>query len=96
MKKDTARLLSQGFMVVSILTILFVCGNCCLNSQKGTYGPEEYYVKPGGGVGYGAKYYNSSTDSSMLGVLIGGPLFVLFSITSAVFDGISKKEDKGE
>ena len=92
MTKETARTLSQVFLVLSILSILFVCGNCCANSQKGTYGPEEVYSKGDGTYGYGAKYYNSSTDQGMLVAIIGGTLFLAFSIASGVFHSIADKD----
>lgn len=55
MTKENARTLSQVFLVLSILSILFVCGTCCANSQKGEYGPEEFYDKGGGEIGYGMR-----------------------------------------
>jgi hypothetical protein len=96
MTKENARTLSQVFLVLSILSILFVCGNCCANSQKGEYGPEEFYDKGGGEVGYGAKYYNSSTDQSMLVAVIGGTLFLAFSISSAIFSSKAKQLETGQ
>lgn len=92
MTKENARILSQIFLVFSILSILAICVTCCSNSQKGEYGPEEFYQKPSGDIGYGAKYYNSTTDQTMLVALIGGTLFIVFSITSVVFNEISKKD----
>ena len=92
MNKESARTLSQVFLVLSILSILFVCGNCCANSQKGEYGPEEVYSRGDGTYGYGGKYYNSSTDQSMLVAVIGGTLFLAFSIASGVFNSIADKD----
>lgn len=92
MKKENARTIGQVCMVLSILCILFVCGNCCLNSQKGTYGPEEVYSRGDGTYGYGAKYYNSSTDQSMLVAIIGGSLFLVLIIASGVFSAMGDEQ----
>lgn len=94
MKKENARTIGQVCMVLSILCILFVCGNCCLNSQKGSYGPEEVYSRGDGTYGYGAKYYNSSTDQSMLVAVIGGSLFLVLIIASGIFTAMGDEDGK--
>lgn len=85
MTNRTARTLSSVFMVLAILCVLGVCGTCCLNSQKGEYGPEEVYSRGDGTFGYGAKYYNSSRDQSLLIAIIGGTCFLAFSFASVFF-----------
>ena len=94
MKKENARTIGQVCMVLAILCILFVCGNCCLNSQKGTYGPEKVYSRGDGTYGYGAKYYNSSTDQGMLVAVIGGSLFLVLIIASGIFGAMGDEEGK--
>lgn len=91
MTNESARGWSNVFLILAVLTLLGVCANCCSNSQKGSYGPEEFYSRGDGTVGYGAKYYNSSTDQSMLVVIIGGTLFLGFMGTSAYFHNMSAK-----
>lgn len=89
MTKETARTISQVCLIGGILIILATCGVCC--TGKGTYGPEEFYDKGDGTVGYGAKFYGDNTETLALLLGVGIPLAFLLIIVSARLSGHAEK-----
>ena len=79
--------------MLSIVCVLVVCGTCC-SGKEGEYGPEEFYEKPFGGIGYGAKYHFKDTDTLTMALFAGVPLSIVFLIASSVFNSISQNGGK--
>jgi hypothetical protein len=75
-------------MIGVVVIILVTCGMCC--TGKTTYGPEEYYGRSDGTVGYGAKSYNSNSDKLGLMLVVGIPVAVLLMIASVVFQALGE------
>ncbi len=75
--------------MIAIISFVVTLGGCfaCIDSTKTTYGPEEYYQKPGGGVGYGASASHSGGESYTYLALLSGIVFVISGFAAGISYG---------
>lgn len=78
-------------LITGILCLLLGCASCCF-TKDGTYGPEEFYNKGGGDIGYGAKYYSAEGTSGQM--LFGFIMLVLGGILVSVSAAIAQNNDR--
>lgn len=99
MTNERKRSLAQLFLVLTILSAVMSCGSCgaCMTT-KFEYGPEEFYQKGNGEIGYGADLQPSATRDRLTATFFLGAMgFILFGLTSVILKGRSlKKEDLPE
>jgi hypothetical protein len=72
---------------IAILSFVVTCGSClaCNSAMQVEYGPEEFYRKPGGGIGYGAKTYISGEHPYDYIAIFSGILFIISSIGALAY-----------
>lgn len=85
--------IAKGLMIIGVLCFVLSCGGCfaCVSSLNTTYGPEEYYDKGGGKVGYGAKSYTSGGEGA--GYYVGLPILagIVLIIASSVVGSVGRR-----
>ena len=74
---------------VALISFITTLGGCCacMGSMKTEYGAEEYYQKPGGGVGYGARSSTSGTHPFDFLAVISGVVCVISGIGAGLYYG---------
>ena len=98
MTKETMRATARVFLVLTILSFVMSCGSCAACATGETkYGPEEYYQKPGGGVGYGSLRQPNASDRFFDATFFLGLLMTMvFGSTSMLLKGWSLRPEKVE
>lgn len=85
--------LSRGLKIAGICCFVLSFVGClsCVGSSKTTYGPEEFYHKGGGQIGFGAKSYTTWDESTgyFAGVLVFLGIGLL--IASPVVGSVGKR-----
>lgn len=84
--------------IVGIFSFIASCGSCfaCNASLKTEYGAEEFYVKPGGGIGYGAKSSTSGGGGFALVSVISGVVFLISAVGAAIYHDDAKIEESNQ
>jgi hypothetical protein len=90
-------IVANTLITISILSFVLMLGGCCacIGTTKTEYGEEEYYQKPDGSLGYGAKSSSSGGESSAIFSAVSGAICVIAFIagTFVRISGETAKED---
>jgi hypothetical protein len=83
-EENNAFPMSRVLLILSVLSFILMMGGCCscIGSSKTEYGEEEFYQKPLGGVGYGAKSNTTGGDPTL--AIIGGVVGILSLFGSGI------------
>jgi hypothetical protein len=88
--------ISRVLLILSVLSFVLMMGGCCscIGSLKTEYGEEEFYRKPGGGIGYGAKSNTTGGDPTL--AIIGGVVGILSLFGSGIALGFEQRKQVAE
>jgi hypothetical protein len=88
--------ISRVLLILSVLSFVLMMGGCCscIGSLKTEYGEEEFYRKPGGGIGYGAK--SNTTGGNPTLAVIGGVVGFLSLFGSGIASGFEQRKQAAE
>jgi hypothetical protein len=87
---------SRVLLILSVLSFVLMMGGCCscIGSSKIEYGEEEFYRKPGGGVGYGAESHTTGGNPTL--AIIGGVVGILSLFGSGIARGFEQRKQAAE
>ena len=90
-------IVANTLITISILSFVLMLGGCCacIGTTKTEYGGEEYYQKPDGSLGYGAKSYSSGGELSATFSAVSGAICVISFIAGTLVrvSGEPKKDE---
>lgn len=98
MTKKTALTIFNTLKVIAIFSFMLSCGSCfaCFNSSKTSYGEEEYYVKPSGDIGYGAKSSTTGGETFGLITVVSGVICLVSAFGTLIFGDDSKDKEESQ